>query len=329
MSEQGKRNRPPRFDFSTFAFMLKGATSGDISDSQWITMLYGFIGDALKLENRDGFRIECSKSQASQIKHRKGNAHETIRKHCDDPRLGDSVTVGFRKMVVPSLMPSETDELVSLLLQSIAASDLTDNIKDELRSLSEQDDISAFLARCLQISLKIDIEPEDIDEAIESVSKRQGRQKTEVPEAIAQEEMPYVDALMKVYAEEFDVEALEPDELEGLSEREKRHFDDQRRHYYSAEYVRHSMRDAYSESAEDQFGVLEDEVYDGVEDVYQDDYATSKKRLTSVLAQAASIPVNKCWISRETDWIGNSEKKGICHILVNDRRIRGWLDDDR
>ena len=43
---------------------------------------------------------------------------------------------------------------------------------------------------------------------------------------------------------------------------------------------------------------------------------------------SVQISADKCFATRDTSWIGNSEKKGMCHILVNDERIRGWLDDD-
>jgi transposase len=39
------------------------------------------------------------------------------------------------------------------------------------------------------------------------------------------------------------------------------------------------------------------------------------KHLGRLLRQAAIVPIDKCAL-RETDWIGNSEKKGVCHFLV-------------
>jgi hypothetical protein len=59
--------------------------------------------------------------------------------------------------------------------------------------------------------------------------------------------------------------------------------------------------------------------------VHSQDFPHGFARLNKVMAQAATIRVDKCLLSRLPDWIGASEKKGVCHILVNDRRIKGWV----
>lgn len=155
-----------------------------------------------------------------------------------------------------------------------------------------------------------------------------GPKKLIIPEEIVKKEMPYVHALMRIYGEIERIDNFDLGDFDKHSNH-KLHFQRQRKDYYSAEFVRHCMRDSYADEGDNQFEILEDEVYDGVVDVYENDYDSGKKRLGEVLVQAARIPVDKCWASRDTDWIGNSEKKGVCHILVNDERIRGWLDEDR
>jgi hypothetical protein len=46
--------------------------------------------------------------------------------------------------------------------------------------------------------------------------------------------------------------------------------------------------------------------------------------LIEVLKQAVVAPVGKSLLSNIPNWIGNSEKKGVCHMLVNDGKIR-WV----
>ena len=49
-------------------------------------------------------------------------------------------------------------------------------------------------------------------------------------------------------------------------------------------------------------------------------------KLLAVLAQATHIRIDRCWLCRDTDWIGNSQRKGVCHILANDGTIWKWVN---
>ncbi len=74
--------------------------------------------------------------------------------------------------------------------------------------------------------------------------------------------------------------------------------------------------------------MLNIEVYDGILDTWEMSYKNGMMRLQSVLKQAAVVAIQKCWLSRETDWVGNAEKNGVCHFLVNDNKLSGWVRDD-
>jgi hypothetical protein len=145
------------------------------------------------------------------------------------------------------------------------------------------------------------------------------------PEDIADEELPYVTELLAAYADAEGLGELSKEELEKYH-KYKKNFQRQRKDYYAAESVRRGTRDAFGESDPDQFETLKDETHDGIIEVHERDYDHGLARLNAVMSQAALVSVNKC-VLRETDWIGNSEKKGVCHFLVNDGRIR-WVDDD-
>ena len=292
-------------------------------------MLYGFIADPLGLCNNKGEPITCLKDQASRIKNRTADVNQKIKDHCNDPRIEESIVTDFEKMVVPRLQKSKTDKLVSTLLESIDASECSSDTKNELVLLADEGNLAGFLSMAFQESLAWENKTaQTATSYCVPFPKRGGIKKPEVPEELAEEEMPYVYALMRIYGEAEKMDSFGPVDLDEHSNH-KPHFQRQRKDYYSAEFVRRCMRDSYADEADNQFETLENEVCDGVIDTYEADYDSGKKRLGEVLAQAARIPVDKCWASRDTDWIGNSEKKGVCHILVNDKRIRGWLDEDR
>ena len=89
--------------------------------------------------------------------------------------------------------------------------------------------------------------------------------------------------------------------------------------------LRRGTRDIYSDDGEEYFNIFLDEVLTGVIDTYEADYPSGYARLGAVLTAASQTSTEKCVISRETLWVGNHEKKGACHILVNRQKLNGWV----
>ena len=157
--------------------------------------------------------------------------------------------------------------------------------------------------------------------------KRHPLKEVSVPPTPNASEERYVIALLSVYGETENIEDFSLKVLENYP-KHKEHFQRQRQDFYAAETVRRNARDLYLNDEKDQFQVLKDEIYVGIIDVYEDDWKNGLERLRRVMAQAVQADVARCWISRDTDWIGNSVKKGVCHFLVNDGRLLGWRNED-
>lgn len=49
------------------------------------------------------------------------------------------------------------------------------------------------------------------------------------------------------------------------------------------------------------------------------------RRLNAVLEKVTSTSLDRSILSQMRNLIGNLEKKGICHILVNDGTIESWV----
>lgn len=147
--------------------------------------------------------------------------------------------------------------------------------------------------------------------------------------ALESHELPYINALCEVYAEKISQEVT-PDSIDILPPIYRRHFAEQRKAYYSAESVHRSVREVFADG-EQQFSALKDDAYDGIEPTYYDDsYATGYDRLRAVLEKITSTTLAKSALVNIIGLISNLEKKGICHMLVNDERIRSWvvIDDE-
>lgn len=146
----------------------------------------------------------------------------------------------------------------------------------------------------------------------------------EVPSGLDEDELKYITALLKVYSEAEKHSILNIEELKKYKKWSE-HLDRQRKDYYSTETIRRGVRDLFTGNGE--FVVFEDEIFDGIIDTYEDDYESGIKRLRAVLNQAAHVSVQKSLLSSKLNWIGSGEKKGMCHMLINDDKLEGWIHE--
>lgn len=138
-------------------------------------------------------------------------------------------------------------------------------------------------------------------------------------------ELPFVTELINAYNDTQPTPKFT--DSNSLKGRYKQHFLEQKIAYINADYVRHGIREIF-EDGEEQFELLKDELYDGISDTYYDDYDNGYKRLLAVLKQAVSSNLNAGVLETIDGLIQNTTRKGICHILVNDGKIRSWVDID-
>lgn len=150
------------------------------------------------------------------------------------------------------------------------------------------------------------------------------------PNLLTPEELPYVNALCDIYAEKLGVALgeINPDTRStALPKKLLHHYSSQRKAYYQAEFVKRMARETFSDGAK-QFSTLKEDAFAGIEDAYYDDYSTGYDRLKAVLERITTISLTKSALINLVGLIGNLEKKGICHILVNDDIIKSWVNID-
>lgn len=144
---------------------------------------------------------------------------------------------------------------------------------------------------------------------------------------IATHELPYINALCEVYAEKISKE-VSPDSIDALPPALRRNLADQRKAYYSAESVQRSVREIFVDG-EQQFQNLKDDAFEGISPTYYDDRITNGyERLQAVLEKITNTTLSKSTLVNIVGLISNLEKKGICHILVNDDVIKSWVNVD-
>lgn len=142
---------------------------------------------------------------------------------------------------------------------------------------------------------------------------------------INETKLPYMNALCEVYSEKLDKQ-ITPETAESLPNNLKQHLERQRQAYFDAKSIQHSVRDTFVDG-ERQFEALKDDAFDGIEMIYfDDDYETGYARLKAVLKKITDTELSKSNLVNIKGLISNQSKKGICHILVDDDRIKSWVN---
>lgn len=314
--------------FATIIAEIKNAFVDEINDPDLIQLLYGGVAYPL------GISIgKVQKGAASKIVNREpgGRPLRVIKGHSQDPEVKASIGDYFKKNIVRHFMPGMEDEIIFHLRGVINedAANISDSKRDELLQLGKKETFAEFLGQVYLYSLTRDnvLTPEAkqrINTELEEY-KRHPLEEAEVPETIIHEERAYTEALAKVYAQAEGKDSISLDDIASYPEYAE-HLADQRRYFFAAEAVRRGTRDIYKK--EDQFNILKEETYEGVKEIWRRRAYNGLERLSNVLIRAEEIRPDRCWLCRDTDWIGMIQKKGVCHFLVNDGKLPEWTRAD-
>jgi hypothetical protein len=137
------------------------------------------------------------------------------------------------------------------------------------------------------------------------------------PAQVSEGEARYVEELLRVYREATGSTDMTVAEVEDSVDHSA-HFRRQRRAFYSAEALRMYARDSVPEGT---FDRLVDHLHDGVIEVAEAYYPTGRDRLTAVLTQATNVQLDS---QRLVEMTGPEDRRGICHHLANDDRLK-WV----
>lgn len=138
-------------------------------------------------------------------------------------------------------------------------------------------------------------------------------------------EAGYISALCEAYAEVLSRDRVSVDDIPSLPNKYRKNFYDQRKAYLSAESIQRSISEVYDDG-ENQFDILKDDAFGGIKTTYYDDHENGYRRLLEVLKKISDIQLSKSKLMVIRNLIGNLERLGIVHILVNDGTMTSWVD---
>lgn len=263
---------------------------------------------------------------------------ENIKKAATQTDMIDGIGAYFNDNIIDEVIsPMQASAMYSAMFKLIRNSDLQQSVKDELLQLYDSGQQPDFLGKAFLYSLVADntqVSPdapiEEIDEDIrtfkELIKRSHKKPKSIVPpDEIQDHEIGYVRELYRVYGQVSGQEYARPKDLDGEPNLRK-NFNRQRKDYYLAETIHRELRDTIRLDEEEGFDLLKDEVYDGVITTCEKPYNSGLDRLTAVMEHATGVPLSNNLQDRMLDWVGPGEKKGVCHMLVNDNKL-GWIED--
>lgn len=309
--------------YAEFHKIIKTYLAKNMSDVDVAELLLDAIIFSADLSNKTGDAFTIEKHTISKIINRVTNLPLKIKRAASFQNVIDNAPKYFEQEVVPELS-NGIESKVIMEIVSIIDNDATIplEIKQKLKINAVTDKISIFLAEILLYTAKINNKQDKVQQQ-ELIYKNKPLPEVKVPEKIEEHELPYVSAILEAYGDKENKHGFNREDLQDSKYADN--FNRHRKSYFNAEYLNRKSRDAYSEEETQPFEILKEETYNGIIDTWEMDYPHGFDRLNKVMTQASNTRVDSCLLSRETIWITNDVKKGVCHILVNENAIKGWV----
>lgn len=288
--------------------------------------------------NHVGNKYTLDSKQAKAWYNQVTDIPKNIKNAALNPEIFYSIADYFNIKIIDELINKMLEEsMYSEMIGLIYDSDLSSSIKNELFEYYNNGDTDEFLGKSFLYSIVGDNTKKDssidsffIKDDIDKLKKLMRALKKPSPltppEYVDTHEVIYVKELYKVYSEKTGEKYIKPEDLQANIAINK-NFNRQRKCYYLAETIRRELRDTTLLDEIDGFDILKDEIYEGIIETHDKDYNFAFDRLNTVIEHVTIVPLSQNLSDLLLNWIGPGEKKGVCHMLVNDKRI-SWFKEE-
>lgn len=306
--------------------IIKEALYERISDEKLFNALIEDVVIELELDKENEVYY-LDKRSVSKIMTRNRNVPYTLRRALNKkPASWDGLEIYFSEYLIPLIIPEKMEGLCRKLTDVVKRyEDVSDMVLQELDKCIEEHNQIRLIAVIFRYSL---IVPNRIERRVNTPNKRGAILDRNRPldpiDYDGDDNLPCLREIVAAYRSKDGGE--QNCTIEDFPKR-KNHYQRQKEAFFAAEAVRHAVRDSFLDG-ENPFHDLLDEGYDGIIDTWERTYSDGLDRMEAVLDQASHISMESNPISRETAWVTTKVKKGLCHELVNEGRIEGWLYDE-
>lgn len=129
---------------------------------------------------------------------------------------------------------------------------------------------------------------------------------------------PYIKQLLAAYSDKNNRAISDTEELSAIDSFSYHHMKTQRQNFCRALSAERMARDLF---VDDEFAVVKDEIESGVESAYYCEDKHPYERMRDTLAESKKVDVSVSPLDYKLHWIGNREKEGACHLLVDESRL--------
>lgn len=314
--------------FGTFANAIKNATS--MSNVAIVDMLVDGLAEnaSMSIDPSDKNKLFNCKKDFAYLREAamKNSVQSSIYQYFEDNVIGNLSNIKINLLI----------ELLKGLING--EKNITNQDKESLISIANKENLTNFLSKTFLIaaSQNNDTKNNSLPQIIsgDTITIQNGKiflngkevplpDKLTPPKEFDKSEAIYITELLKAYADKQKVSSYTMDTLPTKYQNDlKRH----RQDYYNAEAMHRKIREIYNNNV-NEFEVLKDDTFNGVIDTALMEYNDGYERLLNVLSQAVKLEQGKSLMWQLPLWLGSSEKKGICHILVNDKKL-SWVVED-
>lgn len=142
-----------------------------------------------------------------------------------------------------------------------------------------------------------------------------------IPNEFTSDESKYINELFLAYGEAEQIDNFSEKHLTDCPEYHE-DLKDRRIDYFAAETIRRAVQEI---DATNQFDILKEETLSGVKDTMRKRHENGYERMLSVMETAAQLPTPQSYfLGISSSWINAKIKKGVCHHLVNDNKLK-WV----
>ncbi len=308
----------------TFSFFLKKIQSiykKRPNQQETIDSLFDEI--LLYSDNSSAYCI--SKQRANGMFNDKEPVPQAIVSASYNAEYVDNIYNYFTKMINEDFDSAKFELFINNLKEEISTyNNIPETIRNTINAAYETKNYAVIIAEIFLYTLRFDSENRDTN--YQKNIKYQSSKKKSISRVPPKEDMdlklPYIQALYEVYSEKENKNVTCIEDAPQYTA----HYNRQLLAYFDAECVFHKTRDTYKN--EEPFNELKAEMYDGIIETYENEYDSGYIRLQSVLSHASEVQFDSSVLCHETDWIKQSVKKGVCHYLVNDNKIKSWVNID-
>lgn len=308
---------------------IKKLFSERISNTDIIEMLYDSVNGGNVLLNKNDEPINVKKSDASNIINLNLNPLSIVVEYSKKEEAYTNAIRYFNKNILPRLHKNKEEYAITIFTQLVDNdSGIIESDRKRLKKNASVDKLANFLVDIYFYTLTVSNKIKEYSENVYHHTTNEKRYP--LSGSIIQnnypinDSLPYISAIIEAYRDHDGSDFTEDE----LVVKHKKHYDRQKESFYAADMVKRFSRDAYSNDEIAPFDILMSEIYDGVIETWEEGYEDGLKRMNVVVAEATKIHSDASILCKETNWITTKVKKGTCHMLVNDERLKGWIIND-